>query len=249
MLKRLRTAFAAFVTCVLLVSWTLEHSYFVNSQESNTSDICVMFWNVSSCDLGWTGVVTTLKHRNPDVIGLTEIGGGDLSDIQRWQEAFPDYELTDAYGGMLLLSKSPIMAINNGRLDDGGHYKHVSIETASGRLHAVVVDIRSDPLMSRQQPLAELVEVTTDYGSEPVVVMGDFNTPADSVHFDTLRHSFENAFEVRGNGYAPTWPLPFPIMQLDHIWTNRQTNVSRCESDWTSSSDHRPVAAWLATRY
>jgi endonuclease/exonuclease/phosphatase family metal-dependent hydrolase len=204
-----------------------------------------MFWNLSSGRRGWSRVVTTLKSQSPDVIGLVELDGSDSDVTDRWHDAFPGYELTDAHGSMLLLSKGRIVEVSSGSLGQGGRYKHAIVEATSGVLHVFIVDIKSDPLMPRRKPLEKLAEITSALGNQPTIVMGDFNTPGDSVHFDALRRTFDNAFESHGSGYAPTWPMPVPVLQLDHIWVNRQVEVLHCQAEWTLSSDHRPVTAWL----
>lgn len=75
--------------------------------------------------------------------------------------------------------------------------------------------------------------------------MGDFNTPPDSVHFKPIRQGFRNAFEIRGNGYSATWPIPLPLLTIDQIWTSHGIRVSRCECAWSWYSDHRPLLAEL----
>nr|MCH9792656.1 hypothetical protein [Planctomycetota bacterium] len=71
--------------------------------------------------------------------------------------------------------------------------------------------------------------------------LGDFNTPSDSDHFRPLRKWIKNSFEVAGDGYTATWPLPFPVLDLDSIWVNDQFVVISSENRWTWVSDHRPV--------
>ena len=244
-LKRPRIALLSFAIGFACAWWTYQHTYVTNLDQANPFDRCVMFWNVSSGRLGWDHMVATLKSQNPDVIGLVEIDSSDSEALVRWRESFPDYELTETQGGILLLSKSRIVSEADGSLGKGGRYKHVTIETDTGVLHVFIVDIKSDPLMPRRALLEELAKITSALGNQPMLVMGDFNTPGDSVHFDALRRSFDNAFESRGSGYSPTWPIPVPVLQLDHIWVNRQIILSHCTAKWTLSSDHRPVTAWL----
>jgi endonuclease/exonuclease/phosphatase family metal-dependent hydrolase len=79
-----------------------------------------------------------------------------------------------------------------------------------------------------------------------VVLMGDFNTPSDSVHFDSLRQGFQNAFETGGNGNAATWPVPLPVLAIDHIWTNRLVRVHSARHAGSVQSDHKAVFAELS---
>jgi endonuclease/exonuclease/phosphatase (EEP) superfamily protein YafD len=244
-LKRPRIALLSFAIGFTCAWWTYQHTCFANLDQASSSDRCVVFWNVSSGRLGWARVVETLKSQNPDVIGLVESGGGSSEAMARWREDFPDHELSELEGGMLLLSKGRIISDAYGSLGKGGRYKQLALETGTGVLHVFIVDIDSDPLMQRREVLEKLAEITSALGDEPTLVMGDFNTPGDSLHFGALRRTFDNAFESHGNGYSPTWPIPVPVLQLDHIWVNRQIVLSQCKAEWTLISDHRPVTAWL----
>ena len=78
------------------------------------------------------------------------------------------------------------------------------------------------------------------------VILGDFNTPADSAHFELLRRSHVNAFEEAGAGYAASWPGFAPLLTLDQIWVSAPARVQHCELGWTLISDHRPVVAEIA---
>jgi endonuclease/exonuclease/phosphatase (EEP) superfamily protein YafD len=244
-LKKPRLASISLAVALLCAWLTFQHSYFTNPDRPSSSDRCVVFWNVSSSSFGWAGIVTTLRSQDPDIIGLVEIGGTGSDDRNRWQEAFPNYELTDAQDGMLLMSKGRIVELSSGPLGQGGRYKLAKVESAGGTLHVFLVDVLSAPLMFRREPLEELSRITAQLGDVPILLIGDFNTPGDSVHFDSLRRTFVNAFESHGDGYAATWPVPLPVLQLDHIWANRRLSISKCSTRWTFRSDHRPVIAWI----
>lgn len=244
-LKKPRLATCLIVVGFVCYLWTVRTLHFTNTREPEPSDRCVMFWNASSCDFGWSGVVAAMKSQNPDVIALVESGSTDADAIIHWQEAFPEYEIGGIAGDMLLLSRGKIVSDDFGTLGNGGQYKHLAVEMDEEVLQIFIVDVKSAPLKSRRETLKQLAQVVTSLEDQPVLVMGDFNTPADSVHFVPLRETFVNAFESHGNGYACTWPNPFPVLQLDHIWTNHRVAVSLCTTSWTIRSDHRPVTAWL----
>ncbi len=73
------------------------------------------------------------------------------------------------------------------------------------------------------------------------MLLGDFNTPVDSVWLSAIRARFDNAFEVAGNGILATWPLPLPVLALDQVWVSDQLGVSCAKIGWSMLSDHRPV--------
>ncbi len=244
-LTKKRVAMCAFFVATACFGWTIQNSYSVNSQQSEETDISVVLWNASSCDFGWSGIVKTMRELDPDIFALVESGSTDIEAFAHWQNAFPGYELSCIDGDMLLFSRFRIVSDEFGTLGDGGRYKHVGIDVDGRVMHIFVVDIRSDPLRSRRGTLTQLAEVVGAADDRPTLVMGDFNTPNDSIHFASLRSRFTNAFEACGDGYAPTWPIPFPVLQLDQIWANDFVQMSRCTASWTLRSDHRPVTVWM----
>jgi len=80
----------------------------------------------------------------------------------------------------------------------------------------------------------------------PTIVLGDFNTPADSVWFESMREVFFHAFERAGEGYSATWPEPVPVLQIDHVWLERGAfEVVQVQQIDTNLSDHRMLVVDL----
>jgi endonuclease/exonuclease/phosphatase family metal-dependent hydrolase len=80
----------------------------------------------------------------------------------------------------------------------------------------------------------------------PKLVLGDFNTPGDSVWFVGLRRNYSEVLETAGSGLLATWPFPVPLLGLDHIWVSSGL-VPRCagkRSGWRS--DHALVWSMLS---
>lgn len=69
-----------------------------------------------------------------------------------------------------------------------------------------ILIIKSNPFISRDPALAELATRLSWIGQKPFIVLGDFNTPPDSVHFEPMRRLAKRAFERFGSGYAPSGP-------------------------------------------
>jgi len=111
-------------------------------------------------------------------------------------------------------------------------------------LIVALVDISSSWFIARRKAFSVIREALLPYRDEPLVLLGDFNTPPDSCWFDPLRETMTNAFESAGHGYAATWPSLMPILRLDQIWTSGVRVVS-CEIGFNWRSDHRPVVATI----
>ena len=49
-----------------------------------------------------------------------------------------------------------------------------------------------------------------------------------------------------GVRYGTPWPVPFPVLSLDHIWLSRDLRALRCAHGGSWLSDHRAVIATVA---
>lgn len=102
----------------------------------------------------------------------------------------------------------------------------------------------------RKQEAAELkrfVEERSD--GLPMLVGGDFNTPAFSSTLTTTWQGFTNTFEAAGFGYGYTspcntdsrWPHNTPWVRIDHIFAGPEWSVHEAGIGTTDGSDHRLI--------
>ena len=149
----------------------------------------------------------------------------------------------------MLLCKGTFSEVTHGTLGEFGYYRRARVRIGPTELIVLMVDIRSNPLLSRRKAIEQVLALTDADMSNSVLVLGDFNTPADSVHFDLLRdRQFTGAFESHGQGYSATWPVPLPLVQIDHVWANRHVEITHCRHLWSAKSDHRPVLVSIRRR-
>ena len=109
------------------------------------------------------------------------------------------------------------------------------------RLTVLLVDITPNPFFSRQKAFEQLLPMIDALQDRPLLVMGDFNTPTDSVWIGKLRQRLTNAFEEKGNGFSETWPMPLPVLAIDHVWVNDRIKVAACSQEGSVHSDHQMV--------
>lgn len=82
----------------------------------------------------------------------------------------------------------------------------------------------------------------------PVLVVGDFNTPADSTIYDEYWSSYANAFSTAGFGWGHTFFSNRAAVRIDHQLGRSNWQCSRCWVGPDIGSEHRPVIAdweWL----
>lgn len=204
----------------------------------------VQFWNIGDRIWGMEHVLGELKSVDADLIGLVEAGDDSQQEKQFWKTRFPEHPYQSVSRGLVLLSRFPIDTYQSGPLASMGQYQRFDLiltDSRQSRVSVFLVDISSNILRSRQSALEELSRLVSQDNDSSVLLLGDFNTPTDSVHFDAIRKSLRNSMEVAGQGYTPTWPLPLPVLDLDGIWGNRLIRFLAAENRWTWVSDHRSI--------
>lgn len=226
---------ASFLWCGLThVRW--------RTTDDTASSVRVAFWNVSRGARGWSKIAGELQQTEADIVGLVEAGlRTRMQDY--WKAQFPDHQTIALRGGMALFVRGEILEDERRVLATGGETNRLVVRCGGGEWVVWIVDMHSDPLRPRGPTLTALAEAVEPDLGRPLLIMGDFNTPADSRWFDRFRSEFQlqHAFETAGSGYAATWPVPCPVLTLDQVWADRSVEVLSCRHEWSTRSDHRKV--------
>ncbi len=224
-----------------LVCW-LPQAIVFRDREPPRSATRLLFWNVNRGNLGYPAIAADILSFNPDIVCLVE-STNDGQKVETWQPHMPGYEVHRLGSGMMLLLRGQLIDNEPGMVRDSCRYRVLKVRIDRQPLAITIVDIKSDPLSSRRPAFEKLVELQSRHPKLPHVLVGDFNTPVDSVLFDRLRLDLTNAFEARGSGFRETWPVTSPVLCLDQIWGDSRIKWHRCFAGWSVRSDHRPVIA------
>lgn len=239
--KRMRFAKIFFVfTLGSLVAWSYE-SFSLNSRASTSDNLKIFFWNAAG-NQKTNEIADYVNSFDADLIGIVE-AGIKRKQVSTWQNLFPNHHVEVLRGSMALITKGKILSKEKGSLGGRGRFNLLEVELKGERFQVLLVDFDSDPLRSRSPAFEPLFEMIRTYAQTNLIVMGDFNTPHDSVFFESLRLYLAHAFETGGTGFAKTWPIPVPILAIDHIWVSKKIKVVNCNLNWSRFSDHRPVVA------
>lgn len=225
---------------LLLAVWVSRADVAWNSAPGTTSDCqLVVCWNVGHDLPDDVEMVDRQLARKPAVLGLSETGVLPDQWLARWREKHPDYEIIAVHRELLLAVRGKVIDHQRQGLLSNSHSLRVDAEIDGVSVRIVLVDIVANPWIPRREPMQKLAELLPTSDDRPIIVMGDFNAPDDSVWFKPLRAEFREAFRTAGQGYAPTWPWPAPLLKLDQIWVNRHVEVCRAWQQKTWHSDHR----------
>lgn len=209
---------------------------------SESRDVKVVFWNACRLHSGWDDVTAEVRSWDADVVALVEAGIGTEETRRQWQTGCPGYKVSLLGAGIVLLTRGESGESTVHEFPDGSRARQIATTVHGQKLNLVIVDIQANPFWSRREPLAHLAEVVTPLAGGATLVLGDFNTPADSALLAPLRSDYSLAFDLAGQGYRATWPLPLPVLAIDQAWVSPSVDVTSCRHLWTGASDHRPVA-------
>jgi endonuclease/exonuclease/phosphatase (EEP) superfamily protein YafD len=226
---------------VALGAWTLAADVSVHGV-TRPGHYRGLLWNVANGTRGWGGVTADVRQRDPDVAAFVEIGGASaLTRGWALAAALPGREVHWWNSAVGIAVRGKIVDTEYHSLGRGSHAGVARVELDGRPLTVVVVHPRSTPTEPRGHVFEALEQVLEPLRGGPLLVMGDFNTPSDSVFFDPMRQSLRSAFETAGTGYAATWPMPLPVLVLDQVWASDSVDVRSCALAGSPASDHRMV--------
>ncbi len=178
---------------------------------------------------------------DPDIICFIEALAMTSQQRKQWETVFPDHQWSMIDGGTQLFAKGTISSPWVNPLPDGTRLSRSVIKLNGKEIHCFTVDIASTIYRYRKPAIDGLTEFLKTSDGENILILGDFNTPGDSVHFTELRKDYENLFDSVGDGYAPSWPAPIPVLTLDQIWIGKKLEPIGCRLISNRRSDHKMV--------
>ena len=177
-----------------------------------------------------------------DITAVVE--SGDFTD-DNWREfsaATPGMSW-QKFGGTMLGVRGQILSHESLGVED--LYKcyrcRVSLPK-HGEFTVIVVDIRSQPWLSREKSMAGILAAAKD--DPKTIVLGDFNTPPESKWYGSWYGTLTLANNSPHRGFRETWCYGIPLLTLDQIWHGKGW-----QANWTEhsrhGSDHSRVNAYL----
>lgn len=205
----------------------------------------VIVWNTRYIAGEDPRVVTDLFKLRADLIVLPESNG--LQQLVEQESLAPEgYSVHEFEGGVSIIARGEIRPIESYLIGTRSRIAVVELVIDQRTIPIVTVDMESNPFLSRREAFEILDSLLN---KEPMLVLGDFNTPTESVWFEEVfekKHRYGHAFTDSGYGYNKTWPKPLPILALDHIWTRPDITSYKTELRPGKGSDHRMLFSTIA---
>ncbi|MGC6431844.1 MAG: endonuclease/exonuclease/phosphatase family protein [Jejuia sp.] len=214
------------VFCLLI--W-ISRSYTINEvEEVHASDnLEILFWNSQHSK----GLKEAFEANQgvPELCVLVEC---NMESTRYAEQNFPNSHFYLSEEGIGVFSKKPISKLNEVTSKDNSTILSFDYEGCA----FYAIDISASLFNNRRHSFSFLKSELR--AKTNVVVLGDFNTPIESMHYSFLKSNFNNVFEVKGNGFRETWFWNIPVLALDHIWVSNDLSITETEKINTWESDH-----------
>jgi len=222
-------------------------------------------FRVMTCNMHYSQVA-------PDALeGLIGSAACDLVVIQEWPgarlsrlQASPDWNVRTT-PRLFLASRYPIRAVKDLNLQAAGGDAvgmRYDLDIPIGVVHVFSVHLSSDregisEAMEGKGPLreetnsvqrykeSELVVAQAAECQGPVLIMGDFNTPPESVFFADVWKGYTDTFSSSGWGWGFTFYGARTMVRIDHVLAGPCWTATGCQVGANVGSPHRPLIAEL----
>lgn len=244
--KRRRDAVVWLAATSGLVGWHVAANWRFTPTSPQAEGIRVMYWNACRGYGGWDAIIAEIRRHDPDLVALGETEQHSSEFRAMWRRELPQYDISFLGGGMMCLVRGSSSDARVRETDGYSPVRELDVLIAGVEYRCLIVDVYAHLLYDRRRALMAIAALADESSDRRLLILGDFNTPVDSIHFSDLRRNHANAFEQAGQGCIATWPSVAPLLSLDQIWVNPSLEARNCRHVWTVVSDHRPVLATVA---
>lgn len=212
-----------------------------------------------------------ILEEDPDVVSIQEYYTGELSLARKFQYKYVKLKTEDAYFGLAILSKYPI--INSGSLDFptstnnnavfadvvkgedtlriiNTHFQSFSVKPNLDNLekqNTKRVFLGMGQTFVRQQRQMNIVLDVIKDSPHEVILMGDFNNTAYSYVYRKLKsEGLYDAYKEAGNGFGKTFEFKYFPLRIDFILPSESLEILGFETYDIPYSDHFPISASFA---
>ncbi|WP_338355956.1 endonuclease/exonuclease/phosphatase family protein [Yeosuana marina] len=222
------------IASILLLIW-LGKSFKVHIPDTiKESDIEVVFWNESR-----KNDFQKAFNKNggiPDVMLLVE---SPKNNLEEFKQKYPNYYCYKSDRELFIFSKTPLDI----KSESVSKYGTTVIDFKTAGIDFYAVDVQGSTDVPREWELNFVNKSITR--KDNTIVLGDFNTPYESIYLKQLKKDFNQAFNKKGNGFRETWFYNIPLLSLDHIWVSKDLKVLKTEKFFTTKSDHSMLKTFI----
>ncbi|MCD2260651.1 endonuclease/exonuclease/phosphatase family protein [Psychroserpens luteolus] len=222
---------------VILLSLHWLQDYYMSSEIKTPKDTSkILFWNLAKRkQLSVSYLSKQVNTYQPEILAFVEAPHTTLKNLDSLKKVLPNYNFMPLKGAMLIAAKHDIELLEFSILEDAYKINLLEINTKDSKLKLIITDLTANILVNKKNPLAFVSNFAKTNNVD--LVVGDFNTPYESVFFETYKNDF-TSFHEYTNGFTATWPLGIPLFELDHIWLANRHSPQSLIKYYSDASDH-----------
>lgn len=235
---KIKRVFYLLTACLVFLTFFWFTNYYNVSSISESLDgkESILFWNIARKDKEPLEVlVKEIKNFEPSMIALVEAGELDHRYITAFRKSHPHYSIRILEGEMLLAVKGDIKTVKYYAIEDSYKFNFVEVTIAGQKKSILIADVNAVPFNNRKLALAAIHEFISK--KNPSFVVGDFNTPYESLYFADFRSALHDFHSV-SDGFTTTWPFGIPFTEIDQIWSAKEIKPLQLYKEYYTASDH-----------
>ncbi len=222
------------IASVLLLIW-LSKSFKVHIPDTiKETDLEVVFWNASR-----ENTFELAFNENGDIPNVMVLVESPENDIEKFKQKYPNYYFYKSDRELFIFSKTAIDI----KSENTSKYGTTVIDFKTAGVGFYAVDVQGSTDVPREWEL-NFVNKSIKR-KDNTIVLGDFNTPYESIYLKQLKTDFNQAFNKKGNGFRETWFYNIPLLSLDHIWVSKDLKILKSEKIFTTKSDHSILKTFI----
>lgn len=216
-----------------LASILLFENQWWKSRQDDNHAVKLVHWNIHSGKSDLDAVMRILQSQAADIYAITE----PPMQLHKFISIFSQGYDVASTQHLLLAVKGKIQKKIWLYNKNGFRIWYFKIRTEERNLTLFLVDLASRINLARDPYLQKLNKFIRQY--KPNLVVGDFNAPRLSGALQNLPNHYTHAYYLAGSGWSYTWPVPLPVLAIDHILVSQKISVVSyvLETYWVS--DHR----------
>lgn len=242
---RPRSYFIFFICFTLgLTAIWLNNSYiFHQNVDVPKEATSVLFWNTADrAHIPREILTETIKDARPEIIALVEAENAIEDDVKQLSADFPEYEFRILEGNMFVGVKGRINSITFKEEPHSYDINFIDLSLDSGSLMLALTDTFQDPSMDKRKTLSTILKLSKEKNTD--LMVGDFNTPYESVHFRPFEDYF-TSFHDYGQGFSATWLFGVPLLEIDLVWLKQEFRPLLLQKFNYRFSDHAMLIAYF----
>lgn len=215
------------VTVLIILGIWVKNSYIQTTSENISEGFEIVLWNAYRTE----NFEDAFQENEslPDVMVLIECDEKEYASIQK---KYPNYHFQLTEEAIGIFSKTPIKIHSNTTTKQNVTIVHFSTQNT----YFYAIDVTANIKYFREPMLKSVISEIKTEGK--TIILGDFNTPFESLFFKNFKKKYQHAFTKKGNGFRETWFWNIPLLSLDHIWVSNDLEILKTEKISTWKSDH-----------